>query len=209
MDDALERPSRRTTGLSQRITQRLRPASVTGLDQVAVIDHANQDYVSGWAMHASGIERVDVFVDGRRVGRATYGTYRADVAVRYPEVPGVGHCGFSYAIDPQDLAEAARTVVSVHVVCVASDGGQCSSFSVQIPTARPPSRYASPATEGDAHAAAVPFHVPAHASPFPLEVEHALRALRGEGPEDDQPWSAERVDAAVDGVEYEVQNRPP
>lgn len=196
MEDAVERPSRRTTGLSRRISQRLRPAALPRLDQVAVIDRANQDYVSGWALHASGIVRIDVFIDGRRAGSASYGSYRADVAARFPGIPGASHTGFTYLIDPEDLAESASAVVSVHVVAVAEDESTCSSFSVQIPTARPPSRYAAAAS---ASSDLDPVRV-AHPSPFPRPVEEALRALRGEGPEDDQPWSAERIDEAVDDL---------
>ena len=63
-----------------------RPASVV------VIDQANQDFVSGWAFHESGVDRVDVFMDGRRAGTASYGLYRADVAERHQDrglpIPG-------------------------------------------------------------------------------------------------------------------------
>jgi hypothetical protein len=57
--------------------------------------------VSGWAIdNASKVEtaiaKVEVFVDGTKVGDATYGTPRADVCAVWPGRPGCPNVGFSY-----------------------------------------------------------------------------------------------------------------
>jgi len=207
MDPSVAKSGRRTTGLSKRIRQRARLPVVSSYDRVAVIDHANQDYVSGWALHESGVMRVDVYVDGRRVGQAQYGSLRLDVAARFRDVesdreasPDLAHSGFTYLFDPDDLAVSGREFVSVHVVCHAYGGETCASFPIELPTALMPSRYA-PDT--------APTESVAYPSPFPLAVERALRALRGERADEGGPWTASRVDDAVDDLilAHEVASR--
>ncbi len=200
MESPLAKPGRRTPSLSKRIAHRVRLPVFESLDQVVVIDRATQDSLAGWAMHAAGVHRVDVYVEGRRVGQARTGVYRHDVAARVEALPldvddetaaEAAHCGFVYLFSADDLVASGRDVVSVHVVCHAGGGQTCSSFPVDLPAARLPSRYA-PAPEGDRYLA--------HPSPFPLDVERTLRALRGDGPEEDRPWTPGRVDAAVDDL---------
>ncbi len=165
---------------------------VSGVNGAVVIDHANQDYVSGWALFPEGVMSVDVFVDNRRVGGAEYGAYRADVSDKYAQIPGAANSGFTYLFASGDLFEAGKPTVDVHVVCRSLDGETCASSAVEIPTAKLPSRYAILESSADFE--------PAHSSPFPVEVEHVLRQLRGEGPEDDRPWSAGRIVEAVDDL---------
>ncbi len=163
-----------------------------GLDRAAVIDHANQDYISGWALFSEAVMSVDVFVDNRRVGIAEYGAHRADVSDKCADMPGAANSGFIYLFASGDLLEAGKPTVSVHVVCHSVGGETCASSPVEIPTAKLPSRYATLESSADFE--------PAHSSPFPVEVEHVLRQLRGEGPKDDRPWSAGRIEEAVDDL---------
>lgn len=175
----------------------------------AEIDHANQDYLSGWALHEEGMLMIDVFVEDRRVGTATYGAYRADVSDSLPGVPEAGRSGFTYPFAPSDLIEAEKAEVSVYVVARSLSGELCTSRSVTIPTAQLPNRYVDassparllmdgPAEEVESLEADVPNL--SCASPFPVEVGRVLRLMRGEGLTDDRAWTAARVDVAVDDL---------
>src|SRR5258707_2070004 len=44
--------------------------------------------VAGWALDDSGVQNVDILVDGAIVGRAGFGMARQGVAPRYPGVSG-------------------------------------------------------------------------------------------------------------------------
>jgi len=163
--------------------------SVNGIDGTATIDHANQDYISGWAFRKGGVLEIEVFVEDERVGSANYGSYRADVA---RVEPGAARSGFSFLFPPGVLSVSGKTFVSVHVVGRSMSGDPIASSAVQIPTAALPSRYAAPEVETDCEAA--------HPSPFPRGVERVLRRLRGDGPEDSLKWTASRIDRAVEDL---------
>ncbi len=64
--------------------------------------------VSGWAWALSGISSIDVFVDGHRVGSATYGFPRPDVVSALPGAPG--DTGFQYALDTTKIANGAHAI---------------------------------------------------------------------------------------------------
>ena len=116
--------------------------NASGVDGAVVIDHANQDYISGWALFPEGVMSVEVFVDNRRVGGAEYGAYRADVGDQYTDIPSAANSGFSYLFAPGDVLEAGKPAASVHVVCHSLSGKTCASPSVEIPTGFPvASRY--------------------------------------------------------------------
>ena len=163
----------RTAGLSVGVEGTVM-GSATSMDaSIVMVDKANQDSLSGWAMLRDGVTRVDVFIDGRRVGLARYGLLREDVAERFQNLEAgdeaeqrtsvdVAHCGFVYRFSADDLRKSGREVVSVHVVCHAAGGGSCSSFPVELPTVKLPSRYS------EAWAERPPTEYP---SPFPLAVE--------------------------------------
>jgi hypothetical protein len=53
--------------------------------------------VTGWVLDDVGIARVEVVLDGRPVGTASYGLRRPDVATVYPNAPV--QIGFSYSLD--------------------------------------------------------------------------------------------------------------
>lgn len=65
--------------------------------------------VEGWAWAISGVSSVDVFVDGARVGSATYGLPRPDLPIAWPGSPG--NTGYQYALDTTKLLNGLHTVV--------------------------------------------------------------------------------------------------
>ena len=75
--------------------------------------------ISGWALDASGIDRVEMHVDGKIV-RARYGIPRADVAVARPGFPDSQAAGFSGEITIDDALVQRRPVEIVAI----SRGGE-------------------------------------------------------------------------------------
>lgn len=66
--------------------------------------------VAGWAIDDVGIERVEVWVDGERIGEADYGSSRPDVARDYPGLPSEPNFGFQYALDTADLSPGPHEI---------------------------------------------------------------------------------------------------
>lgn len=55
--------------------------------------------VVGWAVADSGVDRVDVLIDGQIVGRAHYGILRPDIAAAFPNIGASGRSGFFLLLD--------------------------------------------------------------------------------------------------------------
>jgi ADP-heptose:LPS heptosyltransferase/GT2 family glycosyltransferase len=66
--------------------------------------------IAGWAIAPAGIEGVDVFIDGAKIGRAYYGTRREDVQAAYPDIPGALRCGFAMIVPPNRVRPGAHQV---------------------------------------------------------------------------------------------------
>lgn len=64
----------------------------------------------GWCLDDDGVAAVDIFVDGRIVGRADYGRRRTGVEQRYPGFPDSTAAGFGFRLD------TTRFRNDVHVV---------------------------------------------------------------------------------------------
>jgi beta-N-acetylglucosaminidase len=65
--------------------------------------------VRGWFLDGSGIAKVDVLVDGKVIGQATYGKPRADVLRVLPEYNN-GNAGYEYALDTKNYSNGDHTV---------------------------------------------------------------------------------------------------
>jgi ADP-heptose:LPS heptosyltransferase/GT2 family glycosyltransferase len=89
--------------------------------------------VHGWALATSAIVAVQIFVDGERVGAATQGRERGDVADAYPGYPNAKHSGFSLE---RTLGRAipGPANVTAQVLCLS---GACHTATI-------PSRRATP-----------------------------------------------------------------
>ena len=75
--------------------------------------------VKGWALAASGVKEVRVYVDGKDLGTVTYGTKRTDVNNAYPGYPSGDNAGFSGNIDVSSIGSGSKKVV---VKITANDG---------------------------------------------------------------------------------------
>lgn len=79
-------------------------------------------FVGGWAAGPAGVDRVDVFLDstvGTRIGRATYGTSRPDVARAHGQ-PRWENSGFALNWRPQNLMPGEHIL---YVVAYSPSGG--------------------------------------------------------------------------------------
>jgi hypothetical protein len=65
--------------------------------------------VSGWIMDDVAVGRIEVLVDGKPVGLASYGFSRPDVATVFPNAPE--QIGFSYPLDTRRLSPGPHEVV--------------------------------------------------------------------------------------------------
>ncbi|WP_370774086.1 hypothetical protein [Clostridium sp.] len=52
------------------------------------------EMLRGWAVAASGVKEVRVYVDGKDLGTVTYGTKRTDVNKAYPGYSSGDNAGF-------------------------------------------------------------------------------------------------------------------
>ena len=61
--------------------------------------------VSGWAVSDRGIESVELFMDGERIGYVPYGSGRGDVGAAFPDIPGSDFSGWGmkwgYGLTPE------------------------------------------------------------------------------------------------------------
>jgi hypothetical protein len=64
--------------------------------------------VDGWALDDRRLMRVEVKVDDRLVGTATYGIARPDVVRDYPGLPGAPDFGFTYQLDTTAFANGVH-----------------------------------------------------------------------------------------------------
>lgn len=66
--------------------------------------------VSGWFLDNSGVDKIEILVDGVVKGTATYGLSRPDVAKVYPQYNN-SNSGFEYSLDTSTLATGKHTIV--------------------------------------------------------------------------------------------------
>ncbi len=79
--------------------------------------------LQGWAIDNTAkvegaISKVEVYLDGNKVGDATYGTNRADVCAAYPNRSGCPNVGFTYNLNVATLPDGAH---SIKIIATDSD----------------------------------------------------------------------------------------
>lgn len=75
--------------------------------------------ITGWALSEDGIDRVEIFIDGKYHGKASYGLARSDVYRTYPQYKN-SRSGYEYKLDTETLSAGVHTV-SVHYVTKSGD----------------------------------------------------------------------------------------
>jgi GT2 family glycosyltransferase len=66
--------------------------------------------IEGWALARSGIEAIDVFLDGCSLGQAYYGTLRRDVEAAFPDWPDSLRCGYIFHCPPRALESGTHII---------------------------------------------------------------------------------------------------
>lgn len=108
----------------------LRDSGETGVlltcDQPAPGHHADGRQaleVSGWAIAAAGIDRIESSVNGEPRGTVTAGSARPDVAAAHPDLPGAAQSGFTGTIPLDGLPPGDHTL---HLRAIATDQSETS-----------------------------------------------------------------------------------
>ena len=83
--------------------------------------------VSGWLLDASGVSKIEVFVDGKNMGAAQYGSARPDVARVFPEYQNL-NSGYQFTFNSLQLADGQHTLS----VKETGENGSVNTFSTII-----------------------------------------------------------------------------
>lgn len=87
--------------------------------------------VSGWAVDNRNVPRVEIFLDGVRVGQASYGLPREGVARDYPGLSGVPNFGFVYQLNTRSYTNDNH-VIEVWAIDAAGNTSQLKPGKVTI-----------------------------------------------------------------------------
>jgi hypothetical protein len=74
--------------------------------------HSGIGNLRGWAIAEDGIDRVEIYIDGRYMYDAPYGGSRGDVGNDYPEIAGSKESGFSLAFGYSNLGFGEHTITA-------------------------------------------------------------------------------------------------
>jgi len=66
--------------------------------------------VAGWVIDDRKVAKIEIRIDGIRLGEASYGISRPDVDRDYPGLPGAPNFGFLYPLDTTTLSNGAHTL---------------------------------------------------------------------------------------------------
>ena len=77
--------------------------------------------IKGWSLNASGIKKVNVYVDGEYHGEAEIGLSRPDVDAAFPGYPEGENSGYQYIIDKNSISPGSH---NIKVESVGNDGSR-------------------------------------------------------------------------------------
>ena len=80
--------------------------------------------VSGWALNPSGVDKINVYMDGNFIGNANLGISREDVNKVYPGYPGGSNSGYNYIIPNNSVGNGNHTIT---VEVIGKDGSKSSA----------------------------------------------------------------------------------
>jgi len=114
--------------------------------------------INGWALCRSGVERIEVHLDGRQLGEAHHGLARQDVGQAFHDWPDAVRSGYAFHCPPRLLRNGAH--VAELVVLGAGGERLARSFRFDVRKSdedaeRSPIRRRLPRVEADAYAAAL------------------------------------------------------
>ncbi len=86
--------------------------------------------IEGWVLARSGVARIDIFLNGQKLGAAHHGLARQDVAGAFPEWENALRSGYAFHCPPRSLRDGEHTV---QLVVEANDGEQHrESFTITV-----------------------------------------------------------------------------
>jgi hypothetical protein len=94
--------------------------------------HSGIGNLRGWAISNNGIDRVEIFIDGKYMYDAPYGGLRVDVEAAFPNVDGSLLSGYSLAFGYADLGSGQHTVRAVAYDSLGNSTEQSSTFNVVV-----------------------------------------------------------------------------
>ncbi|SHH98196.1 N-acetylglucosaminidase, partial [Clostridium intestinale] len=101
-------------GSSQTYTSNvniIKPTPKTYIDEPTINSSVNNDLkIRGWAVNASTIKEIKLYLDNNYVGSTGVGLPRLDVGKAYPEYRNAGISGYEYTIDTSSLNQGIKTI---------------------------------------------------------------------------------------------------
>ncbi len=94
----------------------------------------NNYTVKGWFIDSAGVSKVEILIDGNKVGVAAYGGSRPDVQKVHPDYDNSANSGFQYSLDTSGLANGAHTLTAVET----NSAGKTSNKKVSFTIAKSP-----------------------------------------------------------------------
>ncbi|QLY79091.1 Ig-like domain-containing protein [Clostridium intestinale] len=99
-----------------------KPKPITNIDVPIINSTVNEELqVKGWALNASGIKEIKLYVDNSYIGSASIGISRADVGMVYPEYINASISGYEYIIDTSAMIQGTKVV---KIQAIGYDGSQ-------------------------------------------------------------------------------------
>ena len=94
--------------------------------------HSGIGNLRGWAISNDGIDRVEIFIDGKYLYDAPYGGLRVDVEAAFPNVGGSLLSGYSLAFGYADIGSGQHTGRAVAYDLLGNSTEQSSTFNVVV-----------------------------------------------------------------------------
>ena len=83
--------------------------------------------IRGWALAPSGVENVEILLNGEKIAQATHGQRRPDVGRKFPDIENCEFCGFSHLWDSSEAQEGP------HLLTVSVLSKQGTRKDTQVP----------------------------------------------------------------------------
>lgn len=107
--DSASQTVTRTLAINVKPADRLAPIGTIETPDVRATLN-NTATGSGWALDNVGIARIDVLIDGQKVGEAIYGLSRPDIGAAWSSFPNAAHSGFSFSLDTTKFPTGDHTL---------------------------------------------------------------------------------------------------
>ena len=94
--------------------------------------HSGIGNLRGWAVSSNGIDRVEIFIDGKYRYDAPYGGLRVDVEAAFSNLDGSLLSGYSLAFGYADLGPGQHTVKAIAYDSLGNSTEESSTFTVVV-----------------------------------------------------------------------------